>query len=191
MVFIVLHKQYTAFANVRIAWIPQELGRSGELRITRSGKILHRIYSPRNNNEKNTYLYVPTKDIDIYDTQVIGCEAKIVTISGYQYWFRFPSDADAVVFARLLHEVEELGCGLSRSEWREYRRRMSFRRFDLVNINGFDTASDKSDDDCWIEPWTNRDVVSDELWADCRCHEIGHKRYAYEYTNEYCEFLTS
>jgi hypothetical protein len=190
MVFIVLHKQYIAFANVRFAWIPQDLGRSGELRLTRSGKILHRLYRPRTQNEANTYLYIPGKLIEIEDTRVFGCEARIVTMTGYQYWFRFQTDADAVVFARLLHEVEGLGYGLSRTEWREYRQRMSFQRFDLVNINRNVPGGDKDTDDCWIEPWTNKDVKPDEEWADCRCHEIGHKRYAYDYSDEYCEFLS-
>lgn len=191
MVFIVLSKQYIAFANVRFAWIPQDVGQSGELRLTKSGKILHRIYRPRNLSEARTYLYVPAQLIDIEETRIIGCEAYIVTIRGYQYCFRFPSDADAVVFARLLHEVEGLGHGLSRAEWRECRQRMNFQRSDLVNLHGTVSGGDKNLDDHWIEPWTNLEVISDESRADCSCHEIGHKRYAYSYDDGYCEFLES
>jgi hypothetical protein len=189
MVFMVLHKKYIAFANVRIAWVPQEIGRLGELRLTKSGKILHRVYTPRNATEANTYLNVPAKLVSVSDTRIIGCEAEIVTTTGYQYWFRFPTDAEAVVFARVLYEKEDLGYGFTRSEWRAYRQRMSEERFDLMSINRRHSGSDKGSDDCWFGPWTISDVIPDESMALCRCHEVGHKRYAYEYIDGYCEFL--
>lgn len=190
MVLIVLHRHYLAFPNVRFSPVAQELGRSGELRLTKSGKILFRVYRPRRYEEWSCYLYISGKMISVDNTIIEGCEAQINTLNGYQYWFRFPTDTDASIFSCLLDQVEDLGSGQSQAQIREERRRLNFRQADLIWLERIvSDEDDRCTDDHWIEPWTDRDVIPDEDWADCRCREVGQIRYSCRYINEFCQTM--
>lgn len=82
MVFVVLHKDYVAFANVRIFWIPQELRQAGELRLTKSGHLLHQINRPSRLKHVGKYLDIPSGIIDRQDTWAYGygLESRLCTV---------------------------------------------------------------------------------------------------------------
>lgn len=183
---MVLHKEYVGFANVRISWIPQELGQAGELRLTKSGQLLHRIYQPNKRDQVDKYLYIPIRLIDRQDTWADGCEAKIVTLLGYHTWFRFTSDAEAVIFARLLFDLEDLGEGYSLADWRLYRQRLGAYKIEYGAFLLDASLSYDEDDVCWLEPWTLYDISSNPYWetTDCQCHDAGYGRYNSDYTDE-------
>lgn len=186
MVFIMLNKKSIGFGNVRLAWVPQELGQLGDLTLSLKGKLVYRTYNHINCQAKykNTILYIPTELIDLEETRFKGCEAIIVTLLDYQYCFRFSSDADAVVFSRCLQQVEKIGRGLSNRELRDYKLIMSFGlEFGLIKIGPNEWDEDKNDDESWCLPWPVQSANIQDFY-DCRCHEIGHKRYGYYYDED-------
>lgn len=163
MVFLILHKKYTGFANVRRALIPQDDGQAGELRLTKTGYIQHRIYNPAREIQEQSYLSIPSKIICIDRTHIIGCDLRIVTVQDCDHWLRFPSDSDAIIFARLLSDRDDLGCGRWMSEW--------LRPSNYSNYDNWEGG-----------PWTENAVASNDL--ECRCNHIGLNRYLSDYQIE-------
>lgn len=142
MVFLVLQRHYTAFANVRIAILPQDLGETGELRLALLGNLQHRIYRPQSSYK---YTSIPVHLIDIARTRMFGCEVRLLTYLDYEYWFRFPSRADAVIFYRVLRH-----------------------RLDRVMQGEYDS----DEEDYWEEgTWTVHDVGSEPVECQCSCHQ--------------------
>lgn len=144
---MILQRHYTAFANVRIAIVPQDLGEPGELRLARRGHLQHRIYRPTGNYK---YTGIAIHLIDLNRTQKYGCEIRLLTYYDYEYWFRFPSAADAIIFYRML-------C----------------HRLDMVMEGEYDS----DEQDYWEEgDWTVHDVRSEPRGCRCTCH---HQRVRY------------
>lgn len=158
MVCIVLHNCYLGFANVRLATIPSEDGQAGELRISSNLDIQHRIYKPSNKIQARTYLSIHGYDLDETLTRIMGCDGRLVTVDGYEYWLRFPSDADAVIFARYLDEHITM-----------------YHFYSSGSFSG------------WLSgPWTIDEVTSSSSseGLECRCHQIGHIRYQRDYNED-------
>lgn len=136
-----------------MALVPQDDGEPGELRLAIVGHLQHRVYKPKPNGVPQ-YTNIFVGQVDVEQTDVIGCDTRVVTLDDFEYWFRFPSDSDATIFYRVLcHKMDlaELG------EW------------------------DENEEDYWEEgPWTVNEVVSDHL--ECRCYCHGHIRYAADYS---------
>lgn len=101
MVFMILHKAYTGFANVEFALMPQEDGLLGELRIS-TGFLQHKAYS-----KDHKYSTIFVHDIDIGSCECFKSEVRVVNDDGYEFWFRFQSEEDATIFYRMLkHKIE-------------------------------------------------------------------------------------
>lgn len=116
--FIVLQRHYTAFANVRLALLPSDLGELGELRLNAKGHLQHRNYRPTDNSK---YTAIPVHLIDRNRTRRFACEVRLVTYYDYEYWFRFLSRVDSVIFYRLLkHRLERVMEGEYDSDEQDY-----------------------------------------------------------------------
>lgn len=182
MVLIVLHKKYIGFANVRVATLPHDSGRDGELRVTREGFIQHRLYEPKTEWETSSHLSISCRLIDVEQSHVHGCQARIVDILDYEYWFRFPSDVEGSVFA--LHMFGHGQTGVSAND---------------LSASSDDSQHDDQDrlsrarqllydhqDSGWIMPWTRNQVRPLRVHElSCRCHEIGTRHYIEDHLYRY------
>lgn len=143
MVYVILQRHYTAFANVRLAVFSRDTGEPGELRLPMRGHLQHRAYQP---TESYKYTGVAVHMIDINRTRRYGCEVRILTYDSYEYWLRFPSGADCIIFSRMLRH-----------------------RLDRVMEGEYDS----DEQDYWEEGgWSLNDVRPEPEECPCHCHLV-------------------
>ena len=109
MVLLVVASDYVGFPSTKLALIASEEGQSGELRLTYGGILQFRVYVPMDMIQATAHLSIPSALVDDTETYVLGCEARVVTTTGHEYWFRFLTDASATLFAKILDSFGEIG----------------------------------------------------------------------------------
>lgn len=175
MVFIVVAKDYIGFPMTRLALIAQDDGQIGELRLTDSSQLLFRVYQPNDIIQCAFHWCIPTALIDGTRSYMVGCDVRIVTLNGYEFWFRFISDACSVVFSIILESYDNIGDGVEYLPGEIIGNRQANQWFLFAHLaecrlllvsNRF-----------WCEPWTRDEVDLSREYPSCRCDQVDYTRY--------------